>query len=70
MVTFQADQDWILFLIGTGSAAVGAKWILLAAFLHTLAVRMKALAQTTLLYRVVSFLWRCVSAFVLEFPFP
>lgn len=24
MVTFQADQDQILFLIGTGSAAIGA----------------------------------------------
>lgn len=30
---------------------------------------MKALAQTTLLYQVVSFLRWCVSAFVLEFPF-
>ena len=54
-----------------GAAAVGAMGMLLAGFLNTLAVRVKAraLARTTLLCRVVSFLWRRLSAFVRELPF-
>ena len=70
-VIVQADRDWIWFLAGLGAAAVGAMGMLLAGFLNTLAVRVKAraLARTTLLYRVVSFLWRRLSAFVRELPF-
>ena len=70
-VIVQADRDWIWFLAGLGAAAVGAMGMLLAGFLNTLAVRVKAraLARTTLLCRVVSFLWRRLSAFVRELPF-
>ena len=69
-VTVQADRDWIWFLSGLGAAAVGAMGMLLAGFVNTLAVRVKAraLARTTLLCRVVSFLWRRLSAFVRELP--
>ena len=69
-VIVQADRDWIWFLAGLGAAAVGAMGMLLAGFLNTLAVRVKAraLARTTLLCRVVSFLWRRLSAFVRELP--
>ena len=71
VVIVQADRDWIWFLAGLGAAAVGAMGMLLAGFLNTLAVRVKAraLARTTLLCRVVSFLWRRLSAFVRELPF-
>lgn len=70
-VIVQADRDWIWFLAGLGAAAVGAMGMLLAGFLNTLAIRVKAraLARTTLLCRVVSFLWRRLSAFVRELPF-
>ena len=69
-VIVQADRDWIWFLSGLGAAAVGAMGMLLAGFVNTLAVRVKAraLARTTLLCRVVSFLWRRLSAFVRELP--
>ena len=61
---FQAD------MCAAGTAVITA-WVLLAAmFLRTVTVRLKvrALARTTLLCRVVSFLWRRFSVFFQELP--
>ena len=65
-----ADRDWLLLLAGAGTAAAGLWALLAAAALRTLAVRVKcrALARTTLLCRVVKFLWRRICSFVRELP--
>ena len=69
-VIFQADQDWLLLLAGTGVAAVGALGALLTAFVYTLTVRLKAhaLARTTLVCRLVIFLVRRLTGFFRDLP--
>ena len=65
-----ADQTVLLLLTAGGTAAGGAWILLLAAFLRTLIVRLKAraLARTTLLCRVVKFLWRRGVEFFRDLP--
>ena len=65
-----ADQTALLLLTVGGTAAAGAWVVLLAAFLRTLIVRLKAraLARTTLLCRVVKFLWRRGVEFFRDLP--
>ena len=67
---YQADSGQLDTLCIAGTAAITG-WALLAAiFLRTVTVRLKvrALARTTLLCRVVSFLWRRFSVFFQELP--
>ena len=67
---YQADSGQLDTLCTAGTAAITG-WALLAAiFLRTVTVRLKvrALARTTLLCRVVSFLWRRFSVFFQELP--
>ena len=65
-----ADQTMVYVLAAWGTAAAGAWVALAAAALRTLVVRLKAraLARTTLLCRVVSFLWRRGSEFFRDLP--
>lgn len=65
-----ADSGQLDTLCIAGTAAITA-WVLLAAMLlRTVTVRLRppALARTTLLCRVVSFLWRRLSVFIRELP--
>ena len=66
----EADQTILYLLVAGGTAAAGAWIALLAAFLRTLTVRLKAraLARTTLLCRVVIFLWRRLAGFFQDLP--
>lgn len=67
---YQADSGQMDTMCAAGTAVITA-WVLLAAmFLRTVTVRLKvrALARTTLLCRVVSFLWRRFSVFFQELP--
>ena len=67
---YRADSGQLDTLCIAGTAAITA-WVLLAAMLlRTVTVRLRhrALARTTLLCRVVSFLWRRLSVFIRELP--
>ena len=67
---YRADSGQLDTLCAAGTAVITA-WALLAAmFLRTVAVRLRvrALARTTLLCRVVSFLWKRFSVFFRELP--
>ena len=67
---YQADSGQMDTMCAAGTAVITA-WVLLAAmFLRTVTVRLKvrALARTTLLCRVVSFLWRRFSVFFRSCP--
>ena len=65
-----ADQEYIYVLIAAFTVAGGAWILLMSAFLRTLVVRLKAraLARTTLLCRVVKFLWKRVEGFFRDLP--
>ena len=67
---YRADSGQLDTLCIAGTAAITA-WVLLAAMLLrtvTVRLRLRALARTTLLCRVVSFLWRRLSVFIRELP--
>ena len=67
---YRADSGQLDTLCIAGTAAITA-WVLLAAMLLrtvTVRMRLRALARTTLLCRVVSFLWRRLSVFIRELP--
>ena len=67
---YRADSGQLDTLCIAGTAAITA-WVLLAAMLLrtvTGRLRLRALARTTLLCRVVSFLWRRLSVFIRELP--
>ena len=67
---YRADSGQLDTLCIAGTAAITA-WVLLAAMLLrtvTVRLRLRALARTTLLRRVVSFLWRRLSVFIRELP--
>ena len=67
---YRADSGQLDTLCIAGTAAIKA-WVLLAAMLLrtvTVRLRLRALARTTLLCRVVSFLWRRLSVFIRELP--
>ena len=67
---YRADSGQLDTLCIAGTAAITA-WVLLAAMLLrtvTVRLRLRALARTTLLCRVVSFLWRRLSGFIRELP--
>ena len=67
---YRADSGQLDTLCIAGTAAITA-WVLLAAMLLrtvTVRLRLRALARTTLLCRVASFLWRRLSVFIRELP--
>ena len=67
---YRADSGQLDTLCIAGTAAITA-WVLLAAMLLrtvTVRLRLRALARTTLLCRVVSFQWRRLSVFIRELP--
>lgn len=67
---YQMDSGRLDTLCTMGAAAVTVWLMLAAAFLRTVTVRLRvrALARTTLLCRVVSFLWKRFSVFFRELP--
>ena len=67
---YRADSGQLDTLCIAGTAAITAGVLLAAMLLRTVTVRLRlrALARTTLLCRVVSFLWRRLSVFIRELP--
>lgn len=66
----QADQNMANVLLAAGTVMAGMWVLLAAAVLRTAAVRLKgrALARTTLLCRVVQFLWKRITEFLRDLP--
>lgn len=67
---YRADRGQLDTLCIAGTAAITGWTLLAALFLRTVTVRLRvrALARTTLLCRVVSFLWKRFSVFFRELP--